>query len=51
MNDFGKQISKMLVDLTNSQAGGNEHTYCILKPLNELNCLNRAVNPLFTISY
>lgn len=35
IDDFGKQISELFVDLTISQAGGDEHAFDVLRPLNE----------------
>lgn len=35
IDDFGKQVTEMFVDLTISQSDGNDESFKILKPLNE----------------
>lgn len=41
IEDFGKSIEKMFVELTISQANGDTNKYKILKPINEKNAIKR----------
>lgn len=41
IQEFGKQVEKLFVDLTVSQANGDSSAYELLKPLNERNAIKR----------
>lgn len=46
INDFGKQLSEMFVDLTIAQADGNSSSYSVLKPINEKQAIKRFADGL-----
>lgn len=46
IQEFGKQIEKLFVDLTVSQANGNSSSYEILKPINERIAIKRFADGL-----
>lgn len=41
IEEFGKEIEQLFVDLTISQASGDQQKYAILKPINEKNAIKR----------
>lgn len=46
INDFGKEIEQLLVDLTISQADGDSSKFDILRPINERNAIKRFADGL-----
>lgn len=46
IEEFGKQIEQLFVDLTITQANGDEKTFAILKPINEKNAIRRFTDGL-----
>lgn len=46
VEDFGKELSELFVELTISQAEGNSDTYKILRPLNEKIAIKRFADGL-----
>lgn len=46
ISDFGKEISELFVDLTISQADGNQKSYDVLRPLNEKQAIKRFADGL-----
>lgn len=46
INDFGKELSEMFVELTITQAEGNKNAYDVLKPLNEKQAVKRFADGL-----
>lgn len=46
IEEFGKELEKLFVDLTISKANGNNDAYKILKPINEKNAIKRFADGL-----
>lgn len=46
IEDFGKELEELFVDLTISQANGDENAYSVLKPLNEKMAVKRFADGL-----
>lgn len=46
IEEFGKQIEQLFVDLTITQANGDENTFAVLKPINEKNAIRRFTDGL-----
>lgn len=46
IKDFGEEIEKLFVDLTISQASGNQDAFKVLRPVNERNAIKRFADGL-----